>query len=267
MGDFRWTKYITIAMNRSKIVGLAEERKGETLIDMDGNEIAKGYASGNYFIGEGLEFRTWRLKHFAGINDVGLPTWYVRNSETGEMSTTTDYSAATFFASKSSQPKALGGFGGSFGWKSLQLSYAFAYRIGGYGLDAGYTTLMRNPGLSNRTGHNYHKDVKNSWTPENPNSDLARWQFNDRNTTATSDRWLTKLDYLGLQNIALSYEIPKKYAQYIGVAGVTASVGIDNVFILTHRQGFIPSRSFDGSVDFGYYPEMTRYMFNLSVKF
>ncbi len=264
-GDFTWTVYANASLNKSTVLELAPERKGETLYGADGRPVAQGYSSGSKFYGEGLEFKTWYLKKFAGISDDGQAMWYVRN-DNGEISTTTVYSTATYFACGSSQPKVYGGFGGSLSWKSLELSYAFAYRLGGYAFDSGYSTLMMGP-YNGRTGYNFHKDVYNSWTPENPSNEFARWQYEDRYFTSSSDRWLTKADYLSFQNITLGYNLPGNIVRSLGVEGVTVSVGTDNLLILSHRKGFIPSRDFDGSVDFGYFPEMSRYMLNVNIKF
>lgn len=264
--DFKWSMYLNASLNKSKILELAEQRKGETLYDLNGNAVSTGYSSGSYFYGEGMEFRTWYLKKFAGIDDEGRATWYVRDEVSGEISTTTTNSAATYFESGSSQPKIFGGFGSSFSWKDLELTYAFAYRLGGYGYDSGYSTLMTGP-YDGRTGYNFHKDVKKSWTPENKSNEFARWQHNDRYFTSTSDRWLTKADYLSLQNVSLGYRIPKNLVHRLGIEGLTVSAGVDNLLFLSHRKGFVPSRDFDGNVDFGYFPAMSRYMLNLNFKF
>jgi len=264
--NFKWTMYLNASTNKSKILSLAEERTGETLFDMNGNAVAKGYSSGNYFYGEGLEFRTWRMRKFAGTDNSGRATWYVLDEATGDISTTTTYSSASYFASGSSQPKLIGGFGGSLSWKSLEFSYAFSYRLGGQGYDSGYSTLMTAP-YNGRTGYNYHVDVKNSWTPQNNSNEFARWQYDDRYFASSSDRWLTKADYLTLQNISLGYSVPQKYVQKMGISGLVVSMGVDNLFILSHRKGFIPSRDFDGNINFGYYPETSRYMLNVSFRF
>ncbi|MDR0422573.1 MAG: SusC/RagA family TonB-linked outer membrane protein [Proteiniphilum sp.] len=264
--NFKWSMYLNASLNKSKVLELAEERTGETLYDLNGNSVSQGYSSGSYFYGEGLEFKTWYLKKFAGINEEGQPLWYVRDETSGEISTTATYSSASYFASGSSQPKVFGGFGGSFSWKALELTYAFSYRLGGYGYDSGYATLMTGP-YTGRTGYNYHKDVRNSWTPENQNNDFARWQFDDRYFSSASDRWLTKADYLSLQNVSLGYNIPKNLIHRLGIEGLTVSAGVDNLFFLSHRKGFVPSRDFDGNVDFGYFPAMSRYMMNLNFKF
>lgn len=264
--DFKWSMYLNASLNKSKILNLAEERRGETIYNLSGDAVANGYSSGRYFYGEGLEYKTWYLKKFAGIDDEGKSTWYVRDAETGEVSTTSTYSTATYFDNGSSQPKVVGGFGGAFSWKALELSFSFAYRLGGYGYDTGYSSLMTGP-YNGHTGYNFHKDVKNSWTPENKSTEFARFQYDDRYFTSSSDRWLTKADYLSLQNVSLGYNIPKNMVHKLGVEGIGVSVGVDNLLFLSHRKGFVPNRDFDGNVDFGYFPAMSRYMLNLNFKF
>ncbi|MDY0173902.1 MAG: SusC/RagA family TonB-linked outer membrane protein [Bacteroidales bacterium] len=264
--DFKWSMFFNTSLNKSQVLQLAEERKGETLYNLEGQEVAQGYSSGRYFYGEGLEFRTWYLKKFAGVDGEGSAMWYVRDDKTGEVSTTTVYSTATYFACGSSQPKMHGGFGGSISWKSFELFFTFVYRLGGYGYDSGYATLMGAP-YNGHTGYNFHKDVKHSWSLENQTNEFARWQYDDRYFTSASDRWLTKADYLSLQNVMLSYRVPSHVGKRVGISGLTVSAGVDNVFFLSHRKGFVPSRNFDGNVDFGYFPTIARYMLNLSFKF
>jgi hypothetical protein len=109
--------------------------------------------------------------------------------------------------------------------------------------------------------------VKKSWTSENQSNNFARFQYDDRYFTSTSDRWLTKADYLSLQNVSLGYKIPEKLVRQLAIEGMTVSVGVDNLFFLSYRRGFVPSRDFDGNIDFGYFPTMSRYMLNLNIKF
>jgi TonB-linked SusC/RagA family outer membrane protein len=264
--DWRVSLNLNGAINKAKVSDLSDENTEQTLYDSNGKEVAKGYSNGAYFYGEGLEYRTWYLKKFAGVNEEGLSTWYVMDEETGEISTTSTYSQATEFAAGSSQPKITGGFGGNVGWKSFDLNFRFAYRLGGYAYDGGYATLMQSPSIG-RTGYNFHKDILNAWTPEKPNNTIPRWQMADLNVTSSSDKWLTKADYLSLQNISLSYSLPRNFLSKMGVAGATVSVGVDDVFFLSKRKGFIPSRDFDGNLGLGYYPNTRRYMMSLKIDF
>lgn len=264
--DFRFSLNFNGSVNKAKVLKLAKERTGQTLYNINGDVVSKGYSSGAYFYGEGVEYKTWYLKKFAGVNESGQAMWYVRNSDTGEIATTTTYSSASYFDCGSSQPKLIGGFGGVFGWKSLELSFTFSYRLGGYAYDSGYASLMTAP-YSGHTGYNFHKDIYNSWTAENPSDTYARWQYGDRYFNSSSDRWLTKADYLNLQNITLSYVIPKKVVTKMGIEGLMVSAGVDDLFFLSKRKGFIPNRDFDGNLDMGYYPNTRRFLLNLKFDF
>lgn len=264
--DYRFTLNFNGSVNKAKVLKLAKERTGQTLYDGSGNTVGKGYSSGSYFYGEGVEYKTWYLKKFAGINESGQAMWYVRNSDTGELSTTTTYSSGSYFDCGSSQPKLIGGFGGVLGWKALELSFTFSYRLGGYAYDSGYASLMTAP-YSGHTGYNFHKDIDKSWTAENPSDTYARWQYGDRFFNSASNRWLTKADYLNLQNITLSYIIPKKMVKKMGVEGLMVSAGVDDLFFLSKRKGFIPNRDFDGNLDMGYYPNTRRFLLNLKFDF
>lgn len=265
--DFRWTMYFNTAINKSKILELAEERRGQTLYNLKGEEVAIGYSSGDSFYGEGMEYKTWYIKKFAGINEVGRPTWYVNEKDDeGNMKTTDVYSTADYFASGSTQPKLIGGFGGVFSYKDFDLSFTFSYRLGGLAYDSGYATLMSGP-YNGHTGYNFHKDVQYSWTPENPNNEFARFQYDDRYFTSSSDRWLTKANYLNFQNISLGYNVPKKFVRELGIEGLSASVAMDNIIYLSERKGFVPSTTFGGSTAFGRVPAAGNYMLNLNIKF
>ena len=124
-----------------------------------------------------------------------------------------------------------------------------------------------NTPYNGHTGYNFHKDVLESWTPENPSEDFARWEYDLRYFASSSDRWLTKADYLNLQNVSLGYKVPNHFFNHIGIRELVVSAGVDNIFYLSHRKGFVPSRNFDGNVDFGYFPAISRLMFNLNFKF
>lgn len=52
------------------------------------------------------------------------------------------------------------------------------YSIGGQAYDYGYQALM-SPPTSTHLGYNVHKDIYKAWSPENTQSDIPQWQFND----------------------------------------------------------------------------------------
>lgn len=263
--DWKWSMYVNAAFNNTKVLKLAEGRKGETMYSLDGS-VVNGYASGNHFYYEGGEYKTWYLRKFAGIDESGRALYYTLDEETGEIGTNTTIGSATKFNCGSSQPKVIGGFGTSLSWRSFHLSVAFAYRLGGYVYDSAYASFMQTPTVS-RTGYNYHKDTAKSWTQENPSDQFARFQYAYSDFTGASDRWLTKADYLSLQNVTLAYTIPRSFAKRIGAKSATVSVSADNPMFFSKRKGLVPTRDFDGDMELGYYTSITNYTLNISLKF
>ena len=47
-----------------------------------------------------------------------------------------------------------------------------------------------------------------AWTPENPSSNIPRFQFGDQDQAQTQDRFLTNASYLSLQNLNFGYTLP-----------------------------------------------------------
>lgn len=265
--DLRWSMYINGSHNKNKILKLADERKTIDLYDIDKKEnVSRGYYSGLYFYGEGLSYYTFRTRKWAGLNENGQATWYVTDMETNETTTTTNHSSASDYYCGDAAPKLIGGFGTSVEWKGFDLSVAFAYRIGGLAYDNQYSSLMGVP-YEERTGYAFHKDLLKAWTKENPNSDIPRWQYDDKYNSSTSDRFLLNASYLKLQNINLGYTFDKNLMSKVGVKNLRLSVSADNLFYLSKRKGFNPSRSFNGNLATDGYTEVTRVIFNLEFKF
>ena len=159
---------------------------------------------------------------------------------------------------KSSLPKVYGSFSLNTSWKSLSLSALFTYSLGGYTYDSVYAGLMS----VGSTPYSMHSDLMNAWNGVpagmtetsadriNPNGiPLVDYGTTSDNNAGTCDRWLTKSDYLVLKNIALSYQLPKKWAKAMEMQGVTISATCENLFTLTARQGMNPQQGFGGGQD------------------
>ena len=155
----------------------------------------------------------------------------------------------------SALPKVYGSFNLNLGWKSLSLNALFTYQLGGLMYDSVYADLMGASG----TPYSIHVDAANSWT-EAPDgmtetsadriSTSALPEYNYYNSTdnnATSSRWLVSSNYLIFKNLALSYQLPVKWAKACQMSGITISAACENLFTLTARQGMSPQQSFSGS--------------------
>ena len=88
-------------------------------------------------------------------------------------------------------------------------------------------------------GKNFHLDVLDAWTPENPNSEIPRFQYGDQYQNITSDRFLISSNYLNISNISLGYSFPSKW--FNGhIQNLRLYVICDNVWYWSARKGFDP---------------------------
>ena len=241
----QWNLNLNMTHLRNKITMLPPERRTKEV------EGYRGYVSGTTFFGEGLPMYTFYMKKFAGVSDEEKSMWYMdeldgEKNPTGRRVTTTEYAKATDYLCGNPIPDLYGGFGTSLNFYGFDFSVAFTYQIGGLAYDSGYAAAMYSP-ANKSTGQNWHKDILNAWSPENPTSRIPRLQYEDQNQNANSDRFLMNASYLNLQNINFGYTLPSKITQKFGVGKLRVYLSCENVWYWSKRQGFDPRYSYSGS--------------------
>ncbi len=156
----------------------------------------------------------------------------------------------------SSLPKVYGSFNTGIRWKNFSLSALFTYALGSKCLDYAYQDLM-----SVGTGpHSYHVDILKSWS-EAPagmtetSADRISMTATPRidgywnsYTNATSTRYQVSGNYLIVKNVNLSYSLPRRFVNSIGLGGVTFSASIDNLWTFTAKKGMNPQQAFSGLI-------------------
>jgi len=183
-----------------------------------------------------------------------------------QKTTTKTYANATqAYVGKSAIPKMRGAFNLSGGYKDFDLSVQMLYSFGGYAYDAAYARLMSNDLVG---GNNWHSDMMNRWQNAGDITDVPRISNNrDLNVGSSSTRFLTKANYLTLNNIRLGYNVPSSFLSTLGVAGVTVWVSGDNLWASTERQGFYAFTSEAGSSDMYRYSPLSTISAGLRVRF
>ena len=268
-----WSAYVNMTTNHNEVTKLAEPSKQMY--------IGGGYMgtySGNYLKTEGLSAYTFYMPKFAGVNEEGKSLWYkeiwaqddngtyLKNADgtyvVTDVVTTDQYSDATSFACKDAMPDVYGGFGTSIMFAGFDLGVDFTYQLGGYVYDGTYASLM---GCKN--GQAIHVDMLNAWTPETPNNNIPRWQFNDDRMNAQSDRWLTSASYLTLQNITLGYTFPKRLTSKLHINKLRIYGVADNIWTWSKRQGLDPRQSTTGAVSSAYYSSVRTISGGVSLTF
>ncbi|MEG2061739.1 MAG: TonB-dependent receptor, partial [Alistipes sp.] len=184
------------------------------------------------------------LKTFAGVDpDTGKSLWYL-DPDKGDYKTTDVYDDARKARQGSTLAKVNGGFGTSFSFYGVDISAQFAYQLGGRLYDNTYHELMH---YGDNLGMNWHKDIRNAWTPENRYTDVPRLNSDDIANQKYSSRFLTSSNYLAINNVTVGYTLPKKWTNKIGLGNVRIFFTGDNLAVFSAREGLDPRIVFGGS--------------------
>ncbi|WP_313804380.1 TonB-dependent receptor [Flavobacterium sp.] len=207
----------------------------------------------------------------AGDNQISSMTLYLHDNPNANVkqTVTNNYSQATQkYVGKSAIPDVRGAFRLNAGYKNFDLTTQFGYSIGGYAYDNGYAQLMDNGDLIG--ANNYHADIRDRWMEPGDVTNVPRlssgFTTNDTQVNAQSTRFLTKADYLSLNNVKLGYTLPERFTSKLMLSKLNIFVSGDNLMVLSAREGFNPTTFFSTS-NSGIYMPMTTFSFGAKVDF
>ncbi len=277
--NFSWDVNFNLTWLQNRIVKLDDAKKTTKAYDKNGN-VYEGYQSGSMFVAEDISLYSWYLKDYAGVDpETGESLWYyddvtyekdAQGNEvevSRERKTTNTWSKGDYYLTgESTIAPFYGGFGTSVQLYGFDFSINFSYQIGGKGYDSTYAALMSSPTSSNG-GYNYHADIFKSWTKDNQDSDIPRFQYNDDYSAASSTRFLTSSRYLNIENINLGYTFPSKLTRRFGAESLRIYLAADNVWYFSARQGFDPRQTYSGSSNATTYSPMRTISGGLTVRF
>jgi hypothetical protein len=100
-------------------------------------------------------------------------------------------------------------------------------------------------------GNNWHVDIRNRWQKAGDITDVPRLSNNfDANVNSVSSRFITKANYLALNNVRLGYNLPSGWLERTGVIeSASLFVSGDNLWLHSARKGFNPSTAEAGASD------------------
>lgn len=221
----------------------------------------------------------WNL-YFDDINDngifdngdapIGSMTIYMNSNPDAKVlkTTTTNYSQATQkYTGKSAIPKVRGSFRLNAAYKNFDLTAQFSYSVGGHVYDNGYAQLMDNGDLIG--ANNWHRDIHNAWKQYGDVTDVPRLSSgvaSDVNFNSTSTRFLTKADFLSLNNVRLGYNVPEAFLSKLHLSKFNLFVSGDNLLMFSARNGLNPSTLISSS-NSGIYMPMTTFSFGTKIEF
>ncbi|MEN6618708.1 MAG: SusC/RagA family TonB-linked outer membrane protein [Rikenellaceae bacterium] len=236
--NIKWNVDINGAMLKNNISSLP----------IDPYNINSGYQR----VEEGHSRYEWWLLQWAGVNPENGDCLYIPNESATNLITvngksyTSDINQAKEDWSGSSIPKIYGGIQSGFTYKNFNVSVLLSYQLGGKMYDFTYYNLMS---PNNRSNQSLHQDILERWNTPGQETNVPR--LDDGNPALSlkaqrSTRWLVSSDMLELKNVSISYTIPNKFTNKLGVSNLRIYASSDNVFVFNKRTGMNSNYNLNG---------------------
>jgi hypothetical protein len=265
--EFRWDMSFNLTHYKNEVTELAE------------NMIRHGNMA--YQVGKSAyEFY---MVESAGINpDNGNYLWYkdiYKKDKAGNIikdkydnpiidhkEKTEDAKEATQKWLGSSLPDFSGGFSNIFSYKGISLRVDLSYSVGGKLIDYAYDGLMHRGSI--QYGVAWHKDIKDRWQKKGDKTDVARLVWSSTQTgVSNEDRYMVDASYLNINNITLSYSLPKTLINKFGINSVKLSATVDNLVQFSHRKGLNATANMTGGLNKDRYSLLRTISFGTVINF
>ncbi|MFC4870413.1 SusC/RagA family TonB-linked outer membrane protein [Negadavirga shengliensis] len=271
--DFRWTSSFNISFNRNKILELGGEPYKD-IGDGDGHlktgsvhRLIVGQPIGLFygFVSDGIIRSAEELASApAGpTNWLGGRRYKDLGGPNGEPDgiVNANYDRTVI---GDPNPDFFGGFSNTFSYKGLELNAFFQYSYGGDLFNYNAMELLLPTG-----GQNVYTELKDRWTPGNPN---ATHPVATTNRSAVfSDVFIEDGSFLKLKTLSLGYTFPNLQSKTLSNLKIYATG--QNVLTFTNYTGYDPEVSYRGASnlqlgeDFGGYPQSRTVMFGVKANF
>lgn len=150
----------------------------------------------------------------------------------------------------------------------------FDFTIFGQGSGGNLINSNLYRGLMPTSGYtNWHEDILNRWSPDNPNTTVPRVVFGDpNNNQRDSNRpgWLQDGDYFRINTISLGYTLPEDVAGKLYMNNARFYVTLQNVAVFSAYEGYNPDFQagiLNPGFDFGTYPRPMTTMLGVQLQF
>lgn len=229
--DFEWSTTFNISTNKNKILSLLGK-------DNDGDGREDDLPASNLFIGQSTSaIYNYIIDGIWQLHD-DIPAGYnpgnykIRDTDGKEGITPDD---RQIIGKK--DPAYRFGILNKFRYKDFSLSFFINSVQGGSNgyMNANSETLVRGDANARRWNR-ISELAANYWSPNNPNADYAR----AINGGATGGTRYQQRNFVRLQDVNLSYNMPKKWLSPIGIESLDIYVSGKNLLTFTNWQGWDP---------------------------
>jgi TonB-linked SusC/RagA family outer membrane protein len=252
--NFTWNLGFNIGVNTNEVTELFDGQ----------NQIPRG----NKIFKVGEDSNSWYMRKWAGVHPTnGDPLWEVVNSETGDVSYTSNYNEATEQIVGTSTPDFIGGFSSEIEYKGFTLGARFSFISGGTIYNSS-RELFDSDGLYPTYNQQVFIDGWSRWEKEGDIASHPRAIYGgNNNSNKPSSRYLEDRSYLKLKNITLGFNVPKPFTDKLNLSDARIYLSGDNLLTFTNYSGMDPEvGGLNGSTSMSY-PEPTRFVFGLNLSF
>ncbi len=169
-------------------------------------------------------------------------------------------------------PDHFGGMTNTFKYKSWNFSFLLSWK---YGNDIYNKNIIRGVSGANAFGNRFGA-IRDRWTPNNRDTEQhsLRGRIFDGGISNTTN-YIEDGSYLRLQNISLSYDLPKNLVYNLGLRQLRFYTAVDNLHIWTKYSGYDPDVSvgvgqnagLTPGIDFDAYPRARTLRFGFKATF
>ena len=169
------------------------------------------------------------------------------------------------YLDRSALPDAYGSIINRFRYKNFDFNFVVVYSVGGWLIDNPYAGFMSS-GPAN--GSTLHQDLLNGWRQPGDVTDIPRMDLNQTAIFgATSSRFLTRADHIGISTVSLSYNVPAATAARLYMRRARVFLSAENLYYWTARKGlnsmsnivgasantsYSPARTLNFGINFGF---------------
>jgi len=139
-----------------------------------------------------------------------------------------------------SLPKHFGGFENTFTYKNFECNIFFEWSYGGQLVNLGSRLIQGPSGVWNLSKEFWDEH----WTPENHTNKYPDVVSNNATASMMSDYYVEDASYLRLRNVSLSYSLPKKMVNKIGLKNLSVYATANNLHVWTNYSSFDPDVSY-----------------------
>ncbi len=227
-GKFTWTTDFNISNFSSRVIQLSTQ---QNYIEKGVNRVVEGQPLSLYYLSlwAGVDPITGheQIYEATGPENERTLTGNVLDAEL--MNFATYNQNRVLIKNKSPYPTFYGGITNTFNFNNFELSFLIYFQYGNWLYDSG---LRKNSYISTYDISNKYAELKNHWSPENPNSKIPLL-YNSQMAGRENSRYLVDGSYLRLRNIDLRYNMPSGVNKFMKTQSIRLFFQAQNVLTIS----------------------------------